>query len=270
MDKKGLQFVDWAISAGLFIIYLVILFILIGPAFEEDYSPEYLGSIIQSGIDENLSIELIRFPAFLKLEDNPWLSGGMVTRPYKFYLHNLPREFDTLISEEQFVVYNNESSQVKKKDIDLVNRRIEIAAWPIELGILSPPPAGKITVRLDIYFSDYEIFNDSNIGSTSVWGGEQNSTIGLGESISGIFEEKFITFFDGKDYTKVKEDFHFPFERDFTIEVFNGTNLSASPRLVYNITMPDEKDTVSTLVWADWLIHNTTNRTGVTVLVKVW
>ena len=52
--------------------------------------------------------------------------------------------------------------------------------------------------------------------------------------------------------------------------VFNGTDLAAPARLAYNQTLPGKKDTVSTLVWADWLIHNTTDRTGVTVLVKVW
>ncbi len=269
MNKKGLQYVDWAISAGLFIIYLVILFILMGPSFEQDYSPEYLGSIIDAGIDEHLSIELTRFPAFLKLEKNPWLMGAAI-RPFKFYLHNLPSEFGGIISEKQFMVLNNKSDQIKLKDIDSINQRIEIAAYLPEVGILSAPPGGKATVRLDIYLSDYEMFNDTNIISTSVWTGQQNSTIGLGESITGIYEQKFNTFFTGKDYTEVKEDFHFPLERDFTIEVFNGTDLAGPARLAYNQTVPGEKDTVNTLVWADWIIHNNTNRTGVTVLVKVW
>jgi hypothetical protein len=270
MNKKGLQFVDWAISAGLFIIYLVILFILMAPAFTEDYSPEYLGSIVEAGIEGNLSIELIRFPAFMRLEESPWPAIVGASRPYRFYLNNLPKEFDTLIPEKQIIIYNNKTQELVKKDIDLIGDRIVFAAYQPQIGIDSPPPTERASVTLDIFFSDYEIFNDSPLGSAIPWPGTQESTIGVGESVKGIFEEKFNNFFAGKEYTEVKEDFHFPLERDFTIEVFNGTDLSAPARLAYNQTLPDEKDTVNTLVWAGWIIDNTTQRTGVTILVKVW
>ena len=54
--KKGAIHVDWAISMGLFLLYVVLLFILIKPGAEVEHKPENLFTIIENNFFPETSI----------------------------------------------------------------------------------------------------------------------------------------------------------------------------------------------------------------------
>jgi len=274
MNNKGLSYVDWAISAGLFITYLVTLFILIGPSFVEDYSPEYLGGIIRDGVRDKLSIEITRYPAFLELEADPWPTG-LQAKPFRFYLNNLPSEFSA-IDPHQFIIYF-EDYKIIRKSIDLTNNRLNFLENDMaNLGVSSPPIDGKATIELSIFMTDSPIFEHTNGGTgLSTWPGTQNSIIGVGEKITGVYEDKFTSFFDTTTFTtdQIRENLNYPSGRDFNITIFEGTDLTAVPMMHYDTGVsPGEKDVVNTLVWSDWLIGADTpyEKTLITIMVKTW
>ena len=65
MRKKGLSYVDWAISVGIFIVYAIILFFIFRPSLQQDYSQEYLGEIIKAGIEKDAYYSMERVPLFI-------------------------------------------------------------------------------------------------------------------------------------------------------------------------------------------------------------
>ena len=65
MDKKGISYVDWAISLGIFLVFTLTIFVLFKPHVIEDYSTEYLISIAEQGIRENSSYEINNYPLFV-------------------------------------------------------------------------------------------------------------------------------------------------------------------------------------------------------------
>jgi len=56
--KKGAIHVDWVISMGLFLIYLITLFILIKPGSYVEYKPENLFTIVESNFIREVSTNI--------------------------------------------------------------------------------------------------------------------------------------------------------------------------------------------------------------------
>jgi len=72
--KKGLTHIDWAMSIGLFILYLVIIFILFKPGIKEEYTSDFLSSIVQQGITDDSYLKIEKTPIFI--EPNILASSG--------------------------------------------------------------------------------------------------------------------------------------------------------------------------------------------------
>src|SRR3989344_7529820 len=57
-NRRGAIHVDWAMSMGLFLIYVVVLFILIKPGYYAEHKPENLFSILETNFIKNVSIKI--------------------------------------------------------------------------------------------------------------------------------------------------------------------------------------------------------------------
>jgi hypothetical protein len=255
--KKGLSYIDWSISAGLFIIYIIIIFVLLSPAFKQDYSQEYLGSIIKEGLEEVASLEIERVPIFIKLDT----TGTAQSTNYKFDLENLPRELENL-NDNQITIYTNASSEIITKD--LIYNKLSFNSTLEDLGIT--PNTGNASTKIWLFISSEEVFNDAASSGTVI---NINNTFGVSEAIKGIYEPKFINF-SSNDYETAKQILKFPEQKNFAVEIYNGTDLEKTPILYYMNEVPQEKDNVNILLWSNWLIHNNTQRTPVTILIKIW
>jgi len=268
--KKGLSYIDWSISAGIFIIYIIVLFILLGPAFKQDYSPDYLGSLVREGIKENVSLEIKRIPLFIELNTSNHLPCQNVSYNCKFKLTgNLPAEVVTLNpNEKQFSFFNQDLSiEFMDKSNEISgNNRLKFVTKADNMGISSFNPPRSEIVKIWMFLSEEEIFEDRNISSHD-WIPEA-FTFGVAETLEGIYEPYFINF-TNNDYETAKDIINFPKEREFAIDIYNHTDFT-SPILNYTKTQPGEKDIVNTLLWADYLIHNNTQRTPITILIKTW
>lgn len=62
-DKRGAIHVDWAISMGIFLIYVIFLFTLIKPGYYEEFKPENLFTIVEGNFIKNTvtSVKEIQF-----------------------------------------------------------------------------------------------------------------------------------------------------------------------------------------------------------------
>lgn len=64
-NKKG-SYVDWAVSMGIFLIYLIGLFILLRPGVTPIYKPEGLLQIVENKFMENVSWVVREIPLFVE------------------------------------------------------------------------------------------------------------------------------------------------------------------------------------------------------------
>ncbi len=256
MKKRGLSYVDWTVSVGLFIIFTVTIFILLGPAFKQDYSHDYLSSIVKDGIKENTSLEIKRFPVFMRSEAP--INGGT----HQFTIENLPQEFEG-ISDKNILIFDNANNLITNKDYEASSKRVRFDSTFANMGIYTDSDIGKIYLLL----AEDEIFED-NTPTGSAWP-DSNSTFGIFETISGIYLDYF-GIFTTNNYTITKEILKYPLEKEFSIEIYNETRLNESPILDYTQKQPTEKDSVNVFLWADWLIYNNAKRTPITVLIKTW
>ncbi len=131
------------------------------------------------------------------------------------------------------------------------------------MGIYANTDIGKIY----LFLSENGIFED-NTTTGSAWP-DTNNTFGIYETISGIYEP-YLNEFILNDYETAKEILKYPKEKEFIIEIYNETKLNEPYILNYTQRQPTEKDKVNVFLWADWLIHNNTKRTPITVLIKTW
>ncbi len=63
--KRGITYVDWAVSFGLFLITVILIIILIKPQIETTYDKEDLLSLVQDAFMENVSWQVKRVPVFI-------------------------------------------------------------------------------------------------------------------------------------------------------------------------------------------------------------
>ena len=266
---------DWSISAGIFIIYILALFILVTPAFKQYTAQEYLGSIVKDGVKESLSLELKRFPFFLSVSVD---SSFDVNTEKKFKTNNnLPSELLYLnIEDTQIGLFNESLSyEITEKDYYIINHNeIKFIGVPSSMGITSSEQHENQIVKLWIFLSGEEIFDLIAYGEAS--DAEFNHTFGISETISGIYQQKLDDFLI-TDYAAAKTNFNYPEDKDFVITIYEGTDLAAPPIFTFPLDLiPQEKDTVSTLVWSDWLItyDNTQGkmiqRNPITIVVRTW
>ena len=70
MNKKGLSYIDWSISIGIFVIFILALFILVIPALDRRLDETYLISIVETGFKENTYYLIYSIPLFIDHAQN--------------------------------------------------------------------------------------------------------------------------------------------------------------------------------------------------------
>jgi len=238
MNKKGLSYIDWAISFGIFIIYLLIVFILITPNLARDYDNDFLTSIIKEGLEEDTYIKLSIYPLFVE-------PGGHMDD----ITLNLPPSY-TFLNDTNMIILDESSN------------KLEMGASGGDLSFIY---AFKATNKFTIIHSDELVY--SNAISSLSPSIDFNYTIGVKESLKGIYVPYFNTL--PADYRSLKSQWNFPTSKEFAIEIYEGVNLS-NQILNYTRVEPNLDSTVRVLKWSEWQIHNDSERELVTILVKTW
>ena len=65
IKKRGSTHVDWVMSIGIFLIYLLALFIIIKPGVREIYSEDTLLSIVENNVKGNIVWTIKETPLFI-------------------------------------------------------------------------------------------------------------------------------------------------------------------------------------------------------------
>ena len=76
MDKRGASHIDWVISIGIFIVYVLLLLVWIKPGYEPVFEQEILVNIIKNNIEKDHGFEVFKT---LVVADNCGAANGYYT-----------------------------------------------------------------------------------------------------------------------------------------------------------------------------------------------
>ncbi|MBU1246238.1 MAG: hypothetical protein KKH88_03775 [Nanoarchaeota archaeon] len=245
--KRGLTHIDWAMSIGLFIIYLVIVFILFKPGITDEYTPDFLSSIIKQGIEENSSITIERTPIFIEVTSLP--VGG--EDDYKIEIQNPTFWVDG------FSTVVNQSLAEKPFDYsggilyfeEFLTLGLKAKYWALTSDEITYAPTVS---GIEIVNTDYVSY-----------------AFGVKEKISGIYKTKFETEINNTDYNTLKEQWNYPSRKEFEIFIYEGLDLT-NPIYTISENIEPTNEQVNVLQWSEWLINENSSREIITIMVRTW
>lgn len=243
--KKGFGYVDLVISVGIFIIYILSIFIFFKPGIQEEYNPTYLNTIIEQSLKKDLYWQVEKMPIFI----NSFLLLG-VEGNKKFEL-----EFP----------FNNWQNNANLYDSDLN-----------EIGFQFDNPNKLIFetyIKKGFNKKTFYITHSSEISNPPLLSGTTLTTqfiykYGVKENLYGINGQNLTDYLNNIDYNTLKNNWHYPTTKNFQISITNieGTILS---EVNSNISPPKESE-VSVLRWNDFILDKSGERTQVIVNIKTW
>lgn len=253
MKKKGLTYVDWSISIGLFIIYLLVLFITFRPAVRDEYSSDHLTSMVEKNLREDVYQTMVRFPVYVD-------TVGVGPGTYKVTLDNIDIGWDpsqTFLVDDEFQLV---SFYLNEPDLRIDNQF----------------EGGTNLFWLYHFDESYGLssYFDCVVGPGCYDISSISYAFGVQEEVKGFYEQNFTDI--NMDKLDLRDLWNYPEGRDFNVSFFNGldftdkiwgysTNLDPST---------DEAEQVYVLQWSDWLLDPDPTDgiidRPVTVVVKVW
>ncbi|MBT4334288.1 hypothetical protein HOD61_00530 [archaeon] len=241
MNKKGLSYVDWAISFGLFVIYLLAIFILIKPDVIDSYDSDFLNSIVQQGLEEDVYIDLTTYPLFIDTVS----PGSHISLD--------------LINNFQFL--NNTNTVILDNNSNKLNFSRSSTRLNFDYDFTNGMNDFKIIYSEKLNYSNHVPFGETSISA--------NYTIGIAEHRKGVYTTFFNDLHD-IDYYDLKTKWGYPIQNEFAIEIYNGSDLTIGPELSYEYITPQIDAKVNVLMWSDWRINAHANNELVTMLIKTW
>ncbi len=248
--KKGLTYVDWAISVGLFIIYLVVLFVVFSPGVKEDYNSEHLTDMVQRNLKEDAYKDMIRIPVYVDVVGVCGPSCKVKLNPFTTDWN--PR--NTFLVNENFANVDFELDSEPSLKIDYDN-----------FGL------GTNTFWL-YYFEKRDVLNPgvSCTSSCKTRDDGISYAIGVEEKISGFYGENLT---DLENNLNLKEEWNYPISKDFKFSIYNGLDFTRPPIFEKGSSEINQttQEEVYVMQWSDWLLdENTGTRDPITVKVMVW
>lgn len=253
--KKGATHVDWAVSLGIFLIYLLSLLIIIRPGFTPLYTGDVLVSIIEDGLDKEVYWNITKVPLFVRMDN----VGGNV---YNINITDFKLKWNetTLFNDEDFFLADNQrrilnfslvGNQLKFTAIESFKEKKTYIFWLTysgEGGYENTPFTPGEFVAPEKYTFDY----------------------GTAEEIDGISLDRFM---DLGDTDEMKTRWNYPKEKDFAISLINTSKTAYTlSDIAYNYSSGDvyEQTDVFVKERKDDVVDKYGNRGLVTVNIKVW
>ena len=242
MNKKGLSHIDWVISFGVFVIFVLLLFIWFGPSLTTEFSDEYLGEIASQGFKDASYHEVYNYPIFFEVGSD--FNNGRIE-----------------INGMESLGINDENISLIDDSGNVINGlRIVGDVLKFQTSVSFPG-----IYSYNMYISDY--FNNAHTPGS---GGfvAHNATLGVGERLYGFSSKRFEDL-SLLDYVDFKDELNYPSNRDVSVYVYDSLDFSTI-LYDYNVSEPTENDNVYVVSWSDLLINETGGMEHITVLVKTW
>lgn len=272
--KKGVSYVDVAISAGIFIIYLLFIFVTLKPGIKEDIKGDYLLQIVSSNLNEKISMNLSKYPFFInysEMDPGGWdpTNGGDVIVELKGFPFNWSENKTLMLDKNYRNNYANMNFNITKHDTNTMNLTFIANSNNLRFN----PPLTDHDVFFLIHSEDFNLsadFSQPSATQTPRILSKDNFGFRFGtkETIFGIGEEKLLN--TKNNYQQLKQEFNFPFDKEFSFTVYEGKNPN-SIIYSYSEVIPTETEkNIFVLQWSDILIKKNGETIPIIINIRTW
>lgn len=252
MNKRGLSYVDWVISVGLFIIFLILIFLVFQPAIITGEDKEYLAIIVKQGLEEDSFVDIEAYPIFI---ENPSITESVLIEDFPEEI--LFENTFVIADEGEKLVFRIDSSDIRIEDLTIDSTIAPDTVWiinslKIDKGEVMPAFGGGIIPT--------------------------NYSIGIGENIRGFYPQNFEKTIANHTtlipYDSLKDRWNFPQNKNFQLYIYSETDLE-NPIYEYEIEKPGTIDNVRTLFYSASQINIASNNEAIEqnpifILIRVW
>lgn len=273
--QKGTSHVDWAISVGLFVVYVLLLFIFLKPGAEPSYSTSSLFKIVEYNLHRDAKYSMEKTPVFIRPipGDFPELEGN-----YQVSIEcaELPMPYEVVFPPHAAVIMHNNSA----------------LPFRVELRRIGIRRSDKL--RLNATFSGssstylFFLLNASNNNYTGSLSEESNRLMnhpynppvcpvkrdevmnftyefGVAETLEGFSNP---TLGNLVDYDYLKKKWNFPPDRDFIINITNAST-GGVLRTINNAQIPVNAN-VFVNSYKDWILEPNSDLSPIRLEIVIW
>ena len=243
MDKRG-SHADWAISMGIFLVYLLVLFIIIRPGIEKVHNEDVLLDIVEEGLSEDVKWVVKMTPVIVsrcnagikrtisvKIDDgsNAWEFGAAKT-------DKIPQFGKFCFSNWELKCGEGECATIKSRTI---------------FDLYYTPKEKDIEPKLDAWCTQQATESQCKV------------ELGSTENLEGINWRWLNDLKSEKeeDYIKIKDEWNFPESKNFAIFVDGDKIIGEEPYENINVFVRE---------WKDWYVYSDGERKETKVNIQVW
>ncbi len=258
MDKKGVSHADWAISMGMFLVYVLSLFMIIQPGVQPIFDNQNLVKVVEVGLRGDVSTVVDKMPIFV----NPGtLSNFRVKIDVSGFYPNEVKYFAVVKLDD-------------KGNPDFKNIR------PISISgdVLTFSDTTGSTNKYMLYHAEEFTYLPSGSLTSSKFVPPKDRTLGVVENIEGLKEKKLdqnvkSNCGDKKKYAQLKDKWNYPITKDFSIyyiKTSKPTYKYIDRKVVCEVEKPYQQASVFVKEWTDYFIDLYGRKTPVRLNVRVW
>lgn len=273
--KKGATHADWAISLGLFLVYILTMFMILQPGVQPVYVEEQLLDVVKVGLDEKASFVLAKTPLIIDTSKGVFEGEGDYTIEVT---GTLPFEN----GGNKAAVFTEDGEYIDESLIDKESGKLSFVGhivpgvnrfWVYEIRY---PEDGQEAYTYDNSFPvpalEPKITDDKGnftytFGSPEVLRGFDMASLDENVFNHGILCE------NEEHYTTLKARFNFPENKEFTIYyVGKSTPRYAEEDVmdICDIAEPFEQASVFTQEWATNSLDKEGKMQPMRINIKVW
>ncbi len=260
LNKKGLAFVDWIISMGLFIVTVLMIFTFLRPGIVPAFESEDLMNTVESNFLREYTWEAINIPIAIKNIDDSSYSIEITHKP---------------TSEWSFIGYSSQQD-LNSLDIQVSNTSSSISITCISGNNCKTEQSGA-NPSAGIYIQSIEkpvttpnrVFDLEDKCSVVEIPPRCEYTLGSKETIIGLNESGILTLFNHLvTYGDKKSGWNFPDSKDFSIylDYLNGTKIKVlSPEFE-----PSDQSNVFVKEISIPILEENGNRRPAKINIRIW
>lgn len=287
--KKGASHVDWAISMGLFLVFVMLALIFLRPGTEQIYKGDTLLKIIEDGLEEDgyYSIEkqfLVIEPTSISSDKyemrirNPTQYGvNPDWKINKAHLGLVNNSLGTVPSEELlYIPYDLDDEYCNINPSDCLGDVLDIETYLID----NEKNIFWFMYSEDVNYPQYDVGiefpsnpEEGCFGTGTCLLDGENFTYEFGVSeISRGFSEDKLNDLESVDYAILKNDWDIPLDKNFRVTVINLTAYKEDGIDFFRGSEDPVPTGVSIFVkeWKDWTLTPKGELAPVEVRIELW
>lgn len=285
MNKRGTSHADWAISLGIFLLYILSMLMLIQPGVQPFYKEGELLNIVTENYRLSTSFVFYKTPLVIDttgLEFTPGSPDYLVTINTVFPFSGSPNDY--AVTDADLVPLDNFYIAFEWDTVRF-NAPI-IPDVPNKFYIISNKPADGISLPYDdrgtLDLGQPEIFKDTNfaltIGSTEVLQGVSAELLARDVDAGGINCQAGTPEEQAAKSDALKASWGFPRSKDFMIFYANTASAMYNPEdapagsiiPVCRQELPYEQASVVVEEWATRIVDELGNTAPIRMVARVW